>query len=269
MAAELLKWHRQKAIYGPLSRAQIIKGRYVLNKFFTVAKSNGRVRPILNLSDDSKHNYSINDQIKTLNEELSTVTYIQQCELVEFIHSLGKGAWIWCKDLKWGYNNVPIHEDHVRFLAFEFDGKYWCYQVLPMGVTSGPFLFTDFMEFTKFAIKSADPSIFYITIPKSQLQLQLFREEADITCDGDMVTIATMDNYLDDMFGGHQDEDIAWKQSKLVDRQLKRISFEAQTDEEEPPSQSIDLLGKNYNTITQIVKLTDEKFDKYQMEILN
>ena len=192
-----------------------------MNKFFTVPKSKGRIRPILNLSDDSKYNYSINDQIKILNEELSTVTYIQQCELVEFIHALGKGAWIWCKDLKWGYNNVPIHEDHVRFLAFEFDGKYWCYQVLPMGITSGPFLFTDYMEFIKFAIKSTKPALFYINVKKSQLQLQLFRDQADITVTGDNVKMATMDNYLDDMFGGHQERAIAQQQSHWVDLLLK------------------------------------------------
>ena len=264
----MIKWHNQKAIFGPIPKEEIINKNYVLNHFFTVPKSKGRVRPILNLSDTSIFNYSINDQIKANNEEWSTVNYIQQCEIIEFIHALGIGAWIWCVDLKWGYNNVPIHKDHVRFLAFEFDGKYWCYQVLPMGATSGPFLFTDFMEFTKFAIKSSNPQIFYITLDPNEIQVELFRDQADIhIIDNDQVQLALMDNYLDDMFGGHKDKDIAFQQLQWVGSQLSLLTFSAQKDKKKGPSQSIDLLGKNYNTITQIVKLTDDKYKKYQESI--
>ena len=53
-------------------------------------------------------------------------------------------------------------------------------QILPMGATSGPFLFTDFIGFIKYAIKSARPDLFYLSLPSDQIQLQLFRPQADL-----------------------------------------------------------------------------------------
>ena len=202
------------------------------------------------------------------NPEWSTVEYIQQQEVVEFIHALGARAWLWVADLEWGYNNVPIHPDHIRLLAFEFDGNYWCYQVLPMGATSGPFLFTEFMEFSKFAIKNANPAIFYIDVPIDSLQLQVFRPKADIQIVNDKIRLALVDNYLDDLFGGHPDYDIAVTQARTVNRSLKKISLGIQKGKVQGPAQSIDLLGKNYNTVTQIVKLTKKKYDDY-LQLLN
>ena len=104
-----------------------------MNGFFSVPKGEEEVRPILNLSDPAFVGFSVND---TLDPALCTVQYIQQLELIQWIKSVGIGGYLWCKDLKWGYNNLPIHPDDVRLLGFEFDGKAWCYQVLPMGASS-------------------------------------------------------------------------------------------------------------------------------------
>ena len=82
MAQQLLKWHHQKAIFGPLSYQQIKDGGYVVNSFFTVPKGNNKARPILNLSDKRKSGFSINDDIKCLNPDIATVEYIQQREVV-------------------------------------------------------------------------------------------------------------------------------------------------------------------------------------------
>ena len=235
----------------------------MVHNFFTVPKSNGRVRPILNLSDASETSFSINEQIKDRNEEICTVEYIQQCEVVELIHAFGIGAYLWAQDLKWGYNNLSIHKRDVKCLAFKFDGKYWCYQVLPIGATSGPFFFTEFMEFLKYDIKSANPDIFYLQLDKSQIKTEVFRKQADITIITDTVILALIDNYLDDIFSGHPIKEIAFQQAEFVQIKLKELGLAAQEDKRKGPAQSIDLLGKNYNTVTQMVTLTDAKFHKY------
>ena len=83
-----------------------------------------------------------------------------------------------------------------------------------------------------------------------------------------MVKIATMYNYLDDMLGVHQNEEIALKQSRFVNTRLKQLTLAAQEGKERGPARSIDLLGKNYNTVTQIVRLTTKKFHRYSQRVI-
>ena len=234
-----------------------------MNGFFDVPKGNGGVRPILNLADDSEVGESLNAYIKIDDPEACNVEYIQQLEIIERIRSVGKGGWLWCKDLKWGFNNLPIARRDTRYLAFEFDKKKWCYQVMPMGLTSAPNFFTEFMFFPIWAIKDANPDIFYLTLPKEEILVDVFRKDSDIREEGENVIISLIDNYLDDIFGGHPDKLKALLQSDLVDRKLIELGLEAQTEKQKGPSQSIDLLGKNYNTITQRVKLTEKHYKKY------
>ena len=199
---------------------------------------------MLNLAEQSQSGSSVNDHIKHYSKELCTVEYLQQRELVEFIHALGNGARIWCKDLKWGYNNVPIHPDHVRYLAFEFDGKWWCYQVLPMGATSCPSSLTDFMEFLKFAIKHVLADILYLSLPREKIHIQVFLEQADLTISQQTVRMSLIDNHLNDLFGGHPLRHAAFKQFEMVDIRLEELGLAAQADKAKGPTQSLDLVGK-------------------------
>lgn len=226
-------------------------------------KGNGGVRPILNLADDSGIGKSLNDFIKEDDPDACKVEYIQQLEIVERIRSVGKGGYLWCKDLKWGFNNLPIAEEDVKYLAFEFDGKKWCYQVLPMGLTTAPKSFTEFMHFPIWAIKDEDRDNFYIELDKEDVNTVVFKKDSDCKIKDGKVIISLIDYYLDDIFGGHPEKAIALLQSEIVDRKLRELGLAAQIEKQKGPWQSIDLLGKNYNTVTQRVKLTDKHYGKY------
>lgn len=44
-------------------------------------------------------------------------------------------------DLKLGFNNVGVDEDSKPLLTFEYNGYFFQYQVMPLGISSGPFTF--------------------------------------------------------------------------------------------------------------------------------
>lgn len=266
-AAQLIKWHSRGYIFGPIPEKWVIKNKGVINHFFSVPKGQDAVRPILNLSDNHDLGYSIND---LLEDSLCTVEYIQQLEIIEMIKVMGRGSFLWAKDLEWGYNNLPIHPEDVPNLCFRFDGKIYGYQVLPMGLSSACNLFTEFMHFPLWAIKQSKKPLFYVTVPKQSVKVDNFIDTADITAKGSNYVIALITHYLDDILGGHRSLFLAKQQCKQVDTVLNMLGLRAQPSKNKNPAQVQDWLGKEYDTVKWRVRLPDRKAVKYvgNMELL-
>ena len=300
VAKEVLKWHKAGYIFGPISIQEAKDEQFTVNHFFAVPKGNNKVRPILNLSDKSVIGTSINDH---LYEDVCTVEYVQQLEIIETLRALGPNAWLWAKDLKWGYNNVPIREADVRYLCFYFDGQIYCYQVLPMGLASSPKIFTEFMSFCIWAAKHQKPPLHYIVTNDTVINPQNFGQSADIT-EYDPFIVKNASNktrngvndknafnktkndpakdknvspeevityyklaitliYLDDILGGHKTLALANAQYDHVETVLNKLQLQSQPNKARPPAQIQVWLGKEYNTVKQWVKLTEDKLNKY------
>ena len=199
---QIIKWRKAHFILGPIPWNTARKMRVTLNMLFGVPKPDGSTRPILNLSDKSKRTHSVNEKLQP---ELCTVEYVQQKELIHTVKALGKGAYLWAKDLQWGYNNVSMHKDDIKHLGFTFQNKIYLYQVLPMGLSSAPKIFTEFMHFPIWAMKHDDPSLYYINVPKDSINMSHFSKEADIQfcVESQQYKIAILTYYLDDILGGH------------------------------------------------------------------
>ena len=45
-------------------------------------------------------------------------------------------------DLSKGYHHVNIFSGHQTFLGFSIKGKYYCFTVIPFGLSSAPYIFT-------------------------------------------------------------------------------------------------------------------------------
>ena len=63
-----------------------------------------------------------------------------------FLSYVNKGDFLFSFDLKYGYHHFDIFPDHQIFLGFSwvFSGtvKYFCFTVLPFGLSSAPYIFT-------------------------------------------------------------------------------------------------------------------------------
>ena len=257
---QILKWRRRQWIIGPLPLAKARAMHLTTNMLFAVPKPDGTSRPILNLADKSIWGFSVND---ILLPKWCTVEYIQQLEIIELLRALGPKAWLWAKDLEDGYYNISIRREDIAKLAFVFDDKIYLYQVLPMGLASSPKIFNDFMHFPLWAIKHDRPDLYYLSVAEQKIKLAHFREAADISLKDHRYIIAIIDYYLDDILGGHRSKAGAMQQWHHSEKVLRALNLKTKAAKGRPPCQIQIWLGKEYNTIRQWVRLSDDKYIKY------
>ena len=68
-----------------------------------------------------------------------------------FLQYVAQGGFMYKFDLKSGYHHIDICQSHQQFLGFKWhlDGcvdRYFCFTVLPFGLSSAPYLFTKFFR---------------------------------------------------------------------------------------------------------------------------
>ena len=262
IGTQLNKWLSKGTVMGPLCDSIISTKNVTINRLFGVPKPNGDTRPILDLSDKTDTGFSVND---CLFERVCTVEYAQTREVVEIVQALGKNAWLWAKDLEDGYYNVSIFESDIYNLGFSFENEKYVFMRLPMGLSSSPHIFTEFMHFPLWAIKNDKPELYYINIPSNNFNPNNFRNDSDIKYDPytDTYRIAVIFYYLDDILGGHIDEKEAKEQYKHSEEILIKLNLKTKTVKGKPPKQIQKWLGKMYDTINQWIKLPTEKVEKY------
>ena len=98
-----------------------------MSRLFTVPKSNGQRRPVINLRQLNKHVFNKKFRMESLGH----------------IHSLLKqGGFLIKIDLQDAYMSVPVAPKSRSLLVFIFDGKIYCFKVMPFGLNSAPRIFT-------------------------------------------------------------------------------------------------------------------------------
>lgn len=103
------------------------RGRGFYSTLFLVSKSSGGWRGVLNLKHLNKHILYRRFKMHSLRSILSC---IRRGDLLQSV------------DLKEAYLHVPIHQDHRRFLRFEFNHMHYQYCAMPFGLSSAPRTFT-------------------------------------------------------------------------------------------------------------------------------
>ena len=134
---------------------------------------------------------------------------------------MGKNAWLWAKDLKDGYYNVSVNKTDIHKLGFMFDGKIYIFQRLPMGLSSSPNIFTEFMHFPIWAMKQDRPDLYYKEVDESLINLHNFIKDADVIKNESTAKLATIFYYLDDILGGHPIKERAWEQFSHSDFKIR------------------------------------------------
>ena len=103
----------------------------IVSRVFSVPKSSGGDRMIIDLS--------------LLNDHVNKISF--RMEDKETIKSLiNHNDFFVSIDLKDAFHSIALHPDSKKLTVFEFDGKRYCYNVLPFGLTSSPRIFTKILK---------------------------------------------------------------------------------------------------------------------------
>lgn len=115
---------------GAIRRIQVQEVEY-LSTIFTIPKKSGDLRPIINLKN-------LNRFVKYEHFKMETFKDVKDM--------LMKSDYLTSIDLKDAYFSVPIHENYHKYLCFQWEDNYYCFQCLPFGLSSAPRVFTKVMK---------------------------------------------------------------------------------------------------------------------------
>jgi hypothetical protein len=93
----------------------------------SVAQNREKKRLILDLS--ILNTYVIKQKVKFEDHKVALQYFQKDFYCIKF-------------DLKSGYHHIDISKESQTFLGFEWNGKYFCFTVLPFGLSSAPYIFT-------------------------------------------------------------------------------------------------------------------------------
>lgn len=103
----------------------------ILSRVFTVKKSNGEDRMIIDLS-------LLNLQIKKISFKMETIH-----DIMKILHP---SDYLVSIDLTEAFFALSINNDSKRFLCFKFEEKIYNYNILPFGLTSSPRIFSKMLK---------------------------------------------------------------------------------------------------------------------------
>ena len=112
-------------------REMLPKEEGFFSRVFLVPKRSGNFRLVIDLSE--------------LNRLLAPVTF-QMDTLAKVKQAAMPGMWATSLDLKDAYHHIPIHERSQQFLCFQVGNRRFRYLVLPFGLMSAPWVFTEVMK---------------------------------------------------------------------------------------------------------------------------
>jgi hypothetical protein len=120
-----------------------------VSPFFLVTNNNGSLRGILN--------------VKTLNTDYLKTQRSKMETLLKVLPLIREGDWFGSWDLRKGYYNVAVHPEFQWFLCFDFNGQWYMFKCLVMGISIAPFLFSKLMAMlVRFARAAGIDVSFYL-----------------------------------------------------------------------------------------------------------
>ena len=205
----------------------------------TVPKDITKRRTIHHLSAPRK-GISVNSEIT---QESKTVTFIQFKQVVAWIQSLGKNAFIWKSDLENAYRQLALHPTAYPLLGIRWLNHYVFDTRGPFGLASMVAIFQDFADLLLYAV--------------SQSMLHLFLINNSIS----------LHHLLDDFFGGHNNSSMAQKQFDQFFHISNILGVKVSQRKSYPPTQQLTILGYHYDTTTQTVSIPIEKIHKIKQQL--
>ena len=134
-------------------------------------------------------------------------------------------------DLRSAYHHIEINERFHEYLGFQWENKYYCFTVLPFGISSAGFIFTKLCR----------------------VLIKHWRAK------GHRIIM-----YLDDGIGMQSNFENAKNVANLIKRDLDSAGFLLANEKcNWIPTQEVDWLGWRWNTVSNSVKISDRRVKKY------
>ena len=166
-------------------------------------------------------------------DEWATVQYVQFREVVQMVHSLGKGALLWTVDAKDAYLRVPIKQRAMKHMGFKWDKLIYVFTCLSFGLASAPRIYTLFADAVLEIIKHHTGSSEWWE-----------RDEQPLIF-----------HYIDDFFGGAPvgADFSSMQQFEAVISWFDKLGIPTKPSKCCEPNTSTKILGFVYDTIEQMV----------------
>ena len=100
---------------------------YIVSPLSVATNSSGKKRLILDLS--ILNLFVRKDKVKFEDWKLAVEYFHEKCYMIKF-------------DLKSGYFHIDISPSQMSYLGFSWQSNFYCYSVLPFGLSSAPYIFT-------------------------------------------------------------------------------------------------------------------------------
>ena len=185
-------------------------------------------RLIIDLS--SPRGRSINDSI---DESISSIHYTSIDDAVSFIVALGKGSLLAKLDLKEAYRTVPVHPADQALLAVQHKGVVYIDRALPFGLRSAPKIFSALVD---------------------GLMWLLYQRGVRFAL-----------HYLDDfLLLGPPNSDICKQALATTLALCDEVGLPVAPEKTEGPAPSLTFLGIEIHTLTNQLRLPQDKLDRLQ-----
>ena len=207
---------------------------------FTVLKPDFVQRVVCHLSYPS-WGTSVNDCIP---EHYKSVSYIQFAEVAKFVYDLGYDARLWVVDAKEAFYRVPVNKKYWKYMGIKWFGIIFVFTSLQMGLGSACAIYERFADA-------------YVHIMRYQCS-HLF-----IAAAGSFY----IHHYLDDVFGGHPRNEVAWQQIVYVVYYFWLLGIPTQWKKVLFPGWAQIFLGWEYNTRLRNYSLPRKKQLSYCREL--
>ena len=210
---------QQMLAKGAIPSASMVSRQFVSN-LFIIPKKNGSLRPVINL--------------KPLNEFVQ-YHHFKMEHLTHLLDLLRGGEFLTTLDLKDAYFTIPIHEDHSKYLRFEWQSQLFEFICLPFGLSSAPRVFTKVMK----------PIV--ATLRSKGIKIVIYLDDLAIISASHTLALAELHEVITTL------ESLGF----IINREKSQLV----------PSQVIEFLGFKINSITMTVFLSDEKVDDFVSKV--
>ena len=217
-----------EATAGPFKRDPI-PSTLQTSQLQTVDKDKTKRRVVLDLSFPPGR--SVNDGIPkdTFLDVPFHLSLPLSADFVNLILSKGAGCFLYKKDLKRAYRQIPVDPRDYKFLGYKWRDSFYFDLVLPFGLRSATM-----------ACQCTTTAITY-----------MFKSEFQFACI----------NYVDD-FGGVETNHVTASTAFLqLGNLFQRLGLESSLSKDWPPSTRMPFLGLVYDTIKMSIEVPQDKLD--------